>query len=68
MHFRDRENFELRCINRKVYNLRQAFPLSTTTGHRSPAMLPEKLHCASCRNLIMRLADEETDAWAAWLW
>lgn len=48
----------------KVYNLRQAFPLSTTTGHRSAAMLPEKLHCASCRNLIMRLVDEETEFYA----
>lgn len=48
----------------KVFTLRQAFPLSTTTGHRSSAMLPEKLHCASCRNLIMRLDDAETEFYA----
>eukprot|EP00438_Fugacium_kawagutii_P020952 Skav211843 [mRNA] locus=scaffold305:812908:820276:+ [translate_table: standard] len=49
---------------RKVCTIRQAFPLcSASGGHRSPALLPEKLLCASCRNLITKLDDEETEAW-----
>lgn len=49
---------------RKVWTIRQAFPLSTSTGKRSATMLPEKLHCANCHCFIVKLDEsQETEPW-----
>ena len=43
----------------RVYTIAQAFPLKTSTGKRSAAMVPDRITCAFCHGFILGSSEDK---------